>query len=266
MIRSFLLISGFIFLAGCIAPRKTSSFAPPGVVVQGKIWTSLFQQSAAEYKALCLQAFNLARLRVDEYIGASSARLPAIITDIDETFLDNSHYSVHQAFRGMDYDQASWSEWTDKSLADTLPGALAFFQYVASKNIEIFYITNRRETEREGTLRNLKRFQFPFSDDMHLLMRQDVSSKESRRQQVESSHEIILFLGDNLADFSQHFDKKPISEREQELYRHKADFGKRFIILPNPNYGAWEEAIYNYNYNLTLSQKDSIIRKLVKGY
>lgn len=35
-------------------------------VNQGKVWALLWQQKAAEYKALCFQAYNLARLRVDE--------------------------------------------------------------------------------------------------------------------------------------------------------------------------------------------------------
>ena len=36
------------------------------IVNGGKVWALLYQQRAAEYKALCFQAYNLARLRLDE--------------------------------------------------------------------------------------------------------------------------------------------------------------------------------------------------------
>jgi len=54
--------------------------------------------------------------------------------------------------------------------ADTLAGSFSFFNYTASRGIEIFYITNREEKERAGTLENLRRFHFPFADDAHLFM------------------------------------------------------------------------------------------------
>jgi len=184
-------------------------------VIDGKLWSSLFEQKAAEYRALCLQAYNIARLRLDEALLQPSSKPIAIITDIDETFLDNSPFSVHQALQGKDYEVAAWAEWTAKAMADTLTGALSFYNYAASRNVEIFYITNRRESEKDGTLQNLRRFHFPLADEQHLILRKDVSSKESRRQQVAATHEIVLFLGDNLADFSSLFDGP--KQRQKEL-------------------------------------------------
>ncbi len=235
-------------------------------MVDGKIWSSLFQQRAAEYKALCLQAFNIARLRIDETSQLSTAKPKAIITDIDETFLDNSPFAVHQALLGKEYEAAAWYDWTAKGIADTLTGGLAFFNYATSKNIEIFYITNRDEKERVGTLQNLKHFNFPFADNQHLIMRQSLSSKEARRQQVANTHEIILLLGDNLADFSMLFDKKTETERDQQVQQLAGEFGKKFIVLPNTNYGGWEDALYNNSYNWTPAQKDSLIKTKLKGY
>jgi 5'-nucleotidase (lipoprotein e(P4) family) len=229
-------------------------------------WSSLFQQRAAEYRALCLQAYNIARFRVDELYPLTTTKPKAIITDIDETFLDNSPYAVHQALQGKDYTTDTWRQWTGKGVADTLTGALSFFNYAASKNVEIFYITNREEKEREGTLQNLKKFNFPYADSVHLILRQNTSSKESRRQQVSTTHEIVLLLGDNLGDFSSLFDKKSETEREQNVQQLAAEFGKKFIVLPNANYGGWEEAIYNNSYNWTAAQKDSLIRAKLKGY
>src|SRR5688500_9359986 len=201
--KSRYLSSLFLLLLACTTQKKSVGPSPnSSLVADGKVWSSLFQQRAAEYKALCLQAFNIAKWRIDELAPLVTVKPKAIITDIDETVLDNSPYAVHRALQQKDYTADSWNEWTAKGIADSLTGALAFFNYTASKNIEIFYITNREEKEREGTLKNLQRFNFPFSDNQHLILRQNTSSKEIRRQQVANTYDIILLLGDNLADFS----------------------------------------------------------------
>jgi 5'-nucleotidase (lipoprotein e(P4) family) len=241
--------------------------AESGLVPDGKLWSSLFQQKAAEYKALCLQAYNIARLRLDEALKTPSGKPRAVVTDIDETFLDNSPYAVHQALRGKDYDASSWQEWTDKGIADTLSGALSFFTYAASKNVEVFYITNRKEAERKGTLQNLQHYHFPFADEKHLVLRKDVSSKEQRRQAVEANYDIILLLGDNLADFSSLFDGKQATEqRNSSVQQLAAEFGRKFIVLPNASYGGWEESVYGNNFTLKPAQKDSAIKSNLKGY
>lgn len=261
---SFFLI---ITLAACSSSKKAAVITSSSTLVaDGKLWSSLFQQRAAEYRALCLQAYNIARVRVDELFPLPTTKPKAIVTDIDETFLDNSPYAVHRALQGLDYTMDTWMQWTAKGNADTLTGALSFFNYAASKNFEIFYITNREEKERDGTLQNLKKFNFPFADNSHLILRQNTSSKELRRQQVSTTHEIVLLLGDNLADFSSLFDKKSETERGQYVQQLAAEFGKKFIVLPNANYGGWEEAIYNNSYNWTAAQKDSLIRTKLKGY
>ncbi len=156
--------------------------SPATLVADGKLWSSLFQQRAAEYKALCIQAYNIARLRVDELSPLATTKPKAIVTDIDETFLDNSPYAVHRASQDQDYTIDTWIQWTAKGDADPLAGALSFFNYAASINFEIFYVTNREEKEREGTLQNLEKFNFPFADNAHLILRQNTSSKELRRQ------------------------------------------------------------------------------------
>lgn len=262
-----------ITVIACNTPKQaTVTRQPPGqLIIDGKLWSSIFQQRAAEYKALCIQAFNIARMRVDEahegYILSSLKRRPmAIVTDIDETFLDNSPNAVHQALLGKDYEQSAWAEWTSKGTADTLPGALGFFNYAASKNFEIFYITNRDQNDKSGTLANLQRYHFPFADDKHLIVRGASSSKEERRQQVAANFDIMLLLGDNLADFSALFDKKTEAERDQNVYAVANEFGRKFIILPNFNYGGWEDAIYDNRRDWTPAQKDSLLKSRLKSY
>jgi len=226
----------------------------------------LFQQRAAEYKALCFQAYNIATLRLNEALQQTHTKPLAVITDIDETVLDNSPYAVHQSLLHKDYEAASWMEWTARSEADSLAGAKTFFNYTSTKNVEVFYITNREEKERAATLKNLQAFGFPFADEQHLITRQTISSKEARRQAVAATHEIVLLLGDNLSDFSELFDKKTEAERLLNVRNNATLFGKKFIVLPNPSYGDWEGALYKYNYGLTPAQKDSVIKAVLKSY
>ena len=255
-----------IALAACSTrpltnPGQSASVSTP---IQGKLFTTLYQQRAAEYRALCLQAFNVAHWQLDIYRTVSN-KPRAIITDIDETVLDNSAYEAHQTLQGKDYDPVSWYEWTNMSAADTVPGAPAFLKYAASKGVEIFYITNRDEKERASTMANLRKFNLPNTDDAHLLLKQTISGKEPRRQQVMNTHEVVMLIGDNLADFSSLFDKKNETERMRNTDISTKDFGSRFIVIPNPVYGDWESSLYKFN-KYTQTQKDSVIRSVMKTY
>lgn len=263
------IISIFIVVTACGLPRQIKENTAPSdnPIAGAKRFTAAYEQKAAEYKALCFQAYNLATLRLDQALNAGGHEKPlAIVTDIDETMLDNSPYAVQQALQGKDYDLNSWVAWTSQGAADTLAGALTFFKYAASEKVEVFYITNRGTNERTGTLSNLKKFGFPYADEAHLLTRTDVSSKELRRLSVSATHDIVLLLGDNLSDFSALFDgNKPMAARTQAVQSVASAFGKKFIVLPNANYGDWEGALYQYHYNYTPAQKDSAIKSELKN-
>lgn len=268
--KRILTVSIILVFISCTTTKSpvasTSTSSQTSIFLNGKIWTALFQQKAGEYNALCYQAYNIAKIRVDEALTQNSSKPYAIITDIDETVLDNSPYAVHRALKNKDYDSQSWQEWTNKGMATPLPGSLGFFNYAASKGIAIFYVTNREEAERSGTLANLKKYNYPYADSDHLLLRQGSSSKESRRQFIADKYSILLLMGDNLADFSTLWDKKMQFERNNNVDLNKEEFGKKFIIFPNPNYGGWEDAIYSNKYTLTPAQKDSAIRASLINY
>lgn len=255
-------------LAACKTGQPAVGHAPANtaLVPQGAAWAALWQQQSGEYKALCLQAYQLAALRLDQYLAQSHGKPLAVVTDIDETVLDNSPYTVHQALNKKGYDEKSWAEWTAKAAADTVPGAPAFFKYAASRGVQVFYITNRLESERAATLLNLQRFGFPYTDDQHLLLKTTTSGKEPRRQQVLQQYDIVMLFGDNLSDFSAIFDKQPTAARNAAALHAAADFGSRFIVLPNPMYGDWEGALYDFQYKLSERQKDSVMQSKLRNY
>lgn len=258
-------------ITACSTSQKTAqptAAANNSVVLDGKLWASVFQQKAAEYRALCFQAYNIAQLRLQQSLQQSTAKPRAVVTDIDETVLDNSPNAVHQVLQGKDYEPKAWMEWTARAEADTLAGARTFFNYAAANNVEVFYVTNRDEQEKAATIQNLKKYGFPYADEKHVILRQPntSSSKESRRQDIAATHNIVLLLGDNLADFSMLFDKKTSTERLTNVQNNAAEFGSRFIILPNVTYGDWESSMYQYNYKFTNVQKDSAAKSGLRNY
>ena len=262
------------FLTSCkvsinTLPENTIANSPKtlnNISLNGKVFSALWQQNAGEFRALCYQAYNIAQFRIDENLKNPSTRPLAIITDIDETFLDNSPYAVTEAEKGKDYDPKTWMNWTAKAEAKAYPGSVNLFKYAASKNVEVFYITNRDENDRSGTLKNLKNLGFPFADETHLMLKSTTSDKEARRLEVLKNYEVILYMGDNLADFSKVFNKKPQSERNELVDENSNQFGKRFIMLPNSGYGDWEPALPGYNYQLTPAEKDKVILNNLRGY
>jgi 5'-nucleotidase (lipoprotein e(P4) family) len=232
-----------------------------------KTYPVLWQQTAAEYRALCYQAFNLAALRLKQVPKKKGRKVKyAIITDLDETILDNSYSEAQLLKEGKFYSDTSWKQWVNTSAATALPGAVKFLQAASKKGFTIFYISNRNMADIPCTLRNLKILELPNADTAHFLFMSNTSSKESRRQQVATKYTIVMLLGDNLTDFTSAFEKKSISERFAETDAAKEEWGKKFIVLPNSTYGEWENALYNYQHNLSPMQKQAIRSYLLKGY
>jgi len=266
-ILSLLLISAM--LLSCSATRH-SSVSSGNENDKLLIAVSWYQQSA-ELTALFYQGFNIAQERLDAAVAGNTSGKPlAVIVDIDETMLDNSPFES-EVINSRD-DISGWYKWTAKASARALPGALEFAEYAQSKGVEIFYVTNRDDKEREVTLRNLNAVKFPFATEDHLLTRSDLSystgntsSKKGRRAIVAENYNVILLIGDNLNDFSEIFEDRRTNNGKDAVVNNRELFGQKFIILPNPMYGAWEKPLYNYNNKLSNAEKTKLLKdKLVK--
>ena len=243
------------------APCKTES--------ELKIYPVLWQQRAAEYRALCYQAFNIATLRLNAAVKNKGAnKKTALITDLDETILDNSYQQAELIKNDREFTNQSWKDWVSKGVATAVPGAVAFLQLAKQKGVSIFYISNRDTSEVRITMMNLKSLGLPDVDTGHMLFLSNTSSKETRRQIVMKKYNVVMLLGDNLNDFMQVFEKKDIAERFTETDKVKNEWGKKFIVLPNSTYGEWENAVYDYKNlsDLTPEQKEAMRREKLEGY
>ena len=205
-------------------------------------------QNSAEFTALSHQAFNIAKLRWDM---AKTTEKRAIVVDVDETIIDNSPFNAGLLGKDYGYSDKTWQAWSEDRSATAIPGAVEFLNYVVETGGDVFYITNRKSMPaknmdlKAATADNLKALGFPQIDDKHLLLRTDTSEKQNRRDIVtKMGYNIVLLMGDALGDFGEVFDADTMPERSKAVEDNKAQFGNKFIVLPNPVYGAWEGAVY----------------------
>jgi 5'-nucleotidase (lipoprotein e(P4) family) len=250
------------------ASAQTPAEPAQNTYIEGAV---LWQQTSGERRALSYQAFSLAHLMLDRDLRMNRRnRKPrAIIVDLDETILDNSRAEGMYLKNRVNYNQKDWTEWINRAEATAVPGAVEFLRYAASRRVAVFYITNRNDVQKAGTAANLKRLGFPNVSDLTLLVQTDPknSSKEPRRQSVGAKYRIVLLMGDDLNDFSDVFEiSKTIDDRAAAADRYRDEFGRRFIMLPNPMYGDWESAIYGYNFKLTEAEKAEKRRSVLKSY
>jgi 5'-nucleotidase (lipoprotein e(P4) family) len=225
----------------------------------------LWMQTAAEYRALCYQAFNTAQWQLEKLLKNKKRKEHwAIITDLDETILDNSYEEARRIKANKDFNNADFNKWVNESAATEVPGASKFLQWVHSKGISVFYITNRDSSQVMATLINLQKLQLPDVDTAHLMCMSNTSSKEARRQNVMSRYKVVMLCGDNLNDFTYLFEKKDIDTRKTETDKVRDEWGSKFIVLPNATYGEWENALYDYSHKLTATEKDAKRKGLLK--
>ena len=232
--------------------------------IQAQVWT----QNSAEYRALCYQAFNAAKMNLDAlfFFEKEYDKPLAIIADVDETVLDNSPYDGKLILNNTAYNRESWVEWGNLEIANAIPGSLEFLIYASEKNVEIFYISNRYSEQLEATVNNLKKLGFPDAKESNVLLRGDTRSKSERRKSVSDNYEVIMLIGDNLSDFNDEFEIKLYDERSDQTDKLKNEFGTKLIVLPNPNYGDWESNGLFGGKSFDNFQKDSIRKSKIKSY
>ena len=261
--KKYLLSAGLILSSVVSTYFITVSTAQQGATTQQSIVADneyqvgaiLFMQKAAEFRALCYQAFNVAQMNLDaDFDKKNVKKLPkaerkmtrAVVVDIDETVLDNSPHQAELIKNRMPFTPAVWTAWVNRREAKPIPGAVEFLKYANSKGVRVFYVSNRNEAEKQGTIDNLKAAGFPDVSEETVLVRTTESGKEARRQIILAKHRIVLLMGDNLNDLSNVYERKNVADRFVEVDKTREQFGRRFIVLPNAMYGDWEGAIYEY--------------------
>ena len=260
------LLSFALLLSACAS--TPTALPPPAMTATAatgahdNLNATLWMQSAAEYQAATLGSYAQARQQLDAALADATINAlplpeqtqgfeslpPAIISDADETLIDNSPFQARRIRDGGDFDPATWAAWSNERKARGIPGAVAFAQYAASRGVTVYYVTNRDHTsEYQATADNLRALGFPLAEDnSNLLLRGDPRApgkeKGERRRFVAKNHRVVMLLGDNLGDFLDGVGGD-VAARQALIAPYADWWGSLWIMLPNPSYGSWESAV-----------------------
>ncbi len=262
-IRNIVVIVVAIALGACSTnSKKENVISNQDHLLYATIW---FQRSP-EMKALYHQGYNIATLRLAEFVKQKTSKPKAVVVDIDETMLDNSPFEAQVIFNKSEFTPELWKKWTSLAKSKALPGAVEFSKYCQSVGVEVLYISNRKVDEVDVTLKNLDSLGFAYAKKENMIFREKFSSKKSRRDKMSEKYEIVMLIGDNLNDLSEVFENRGLDWGTSTVEQNKNEFGNRFIMLPNPMYGEWEKNIFKASDSLNDEQKRVARLKVIDGF
>ncbi|WP_323813102.1 5'-nucleotidase, lipoprotein e(P4) family [Cellvibrio sp. NN19] len=226
----------------------------------------LWMQTSAEYYAAASSTYAQASSTLDQALAdknwtAATEQTsnyqhlpPAVILDIDETVLDNIPFQAQLLKDNQVFEEkGNWHEWTKLAQAEPIPGAAAFLALAQQKGITIFYVTNRDASQEEFTRENLRRKKLPLREDIDTVLTKNEngwsSDKTARRSYVSKNFRVIALVGDDFGDFVSGV-KVDTAQRFELAKKHSANWGSKWFLIPNPVYGSWEAAMYNYDYSM----------------
>lgn len=255
-------------LAGALAGCQHAPARQPVPVAQAAAHDNLnavaWMQRSAEYAATTTSLYQAATALLPQAVadpawnalapsdrGPQALPAPAIILDLDETVLDNSAYQARLIRDRGEYADASWRAWVDERAARAIPGAVPFLQAADRAGVAIYYVSNRDQDQAAATAAALSRLGAPVRADGILGKGMAVegctqtsgSDKTCRRRWVGARHRVVMQFGDALGDFVQPSANTPDARRDA-LAPYQGWFGRRWWMLPNPSYGAWEGSLY----------------------
>ena len=127
-ILTFGLVAASVFSAyfGTVSIAQQGTQTAPVAAADNEyqIAAILYQQRAAEYRALTYQAFNLAKMNLDaDFDKKNLKKLPknerqmprAVVVDVDETVLDNSPAQAYNAINRLPFDLKNWYAWGENA-------------------------------------------------------------------------------------------------------------------------------------------------------
>ncbi len=251
-LRHISLLLFIVFTGDSFASEDNKAFQEQSML------SVLYVQTATEFAANNIQTYANAKDALLKGLEDSSWKAaleqvdnfedksPAIILDVDETVLDNSNFQARTILSGLSYPNG-WAKWVNESNAGAVEGVYDFLHFADKKGVKIYYLTNRLESFREATKKNILKLGLPFEDDAVLLMRseENLRDKTDRRKKIANENRIVLIIGDQLTDFIStkeayvfHTERKKLAKKYSDLW------GTKWFLVTNPTYGRWELSIY----------------------
>ncbi len=236
----YLLIVMVMTVTACATkPAPVAAPAARAAIPSGLHW----YLTAAEKPALYEQIYRIAGDRILQLAAGHERGSWAVISDADETLLDNAEYQLMLAHSGQKYSEATWQPWARQRRSVAVPGSRAFVDRVLAAGGQVVVVTNRAEAICEDTRANLRSENLRVAavlcaplDPVTGKMLQDKNPRFAAVQNGTATAglpalQVLAWVGDNIKDFP---------GRSQTNSAPLAEFGEHLFMLPNPVYGSWE--------------------------
>ncbi|MPQ44648.1 5'-nucleotidase, lipoprotein e(P4) family [Clostridium tarantellae] len=227
-------------------------------LTNGALLATVWQQESGEAKALRYQAYNSAMKYIDELSANPGDKPYAVTLDLDETVVDNVPWPAYMIKHNELATNDNWNNWCRKVDAKAIDGAKEFTDYAKEHGIEVFYVSNRSNEVLPHTIENMKKLNLVNADEDHIFLMadaNDTSNKDARWNKIREKYNLAMYCGDSLGDFPSGYDEKSNNERRGIVDKNANNFGTKFIVLPNPTYGDFENSIYNYDSSKSPNEK-----------
>jgi acid phosphatase len=198
--------------AECPPLRETHIPSPAQPLNIDKIKQQLREYQARDYSRDLVDVLADARAYVQR--RAAQAHKAALVLDIDETSLSNwpnieandFGFILDGTCDRLPKGPCGFTAWVRKHAAEAIMPTLALFSAARTHGVFVFFITGRREADRDVTVANLNGA--GFKDWERLVMRTDKDTAQSvqeykteeRRRISAEGYTIVANIGDQQSD------------------------------------------------------------------
>lgn len=246
--------------------KEVASTATELSTSQESIMAFDWLMNSGEAEALEYQAYNVATDKIQEMAKKPSTKPKAVVLDIDETVLNNGPGTGYGIASNKGFNIDDWNKWVDAGIATPIPGAVEFTKAAKAAGVQVFYISNRDESKLDVTVKNLEKYGFADATEKgHVILdSKNTHTKNPRFVDIEKNYDVVMFVGDQLTDMNQTFSGKTTEEIKKQVEANKAEFGDKYVVIPNPTYGGYMSAMFGHG--LTDAQKAKVAQEAVKMY
>ncbi len=196
--------------------QNTPTATPLAGINLDQLKTYLRTYAQKAYPQAQEQVIHQAQTFIQETIRKKKAKNAryAVVLDIDETSLSNLDSMLANDFAYIKHGPChipqgpcSWNAWKSSLKAHAIAPTLAFFNSMQHLGIQVFFVTGRREEDRNITRQNLEKAGFKHWAD--LIMRPNdqqgkvgIYKAEARRHIQEKNYIILANIGDQESDLT----------------------------------------------------------------
>ena len=278
-----MLVLGVLAAVLSLGSARAQETPPQSDLLLATLWT----QRSVEFKGNALTVYALARYRLDEALADKKwtaapaeqkdgyeALPPAIIFDVDETLIDNSHYQVWMMRNNQSFSTKSWNQFCAAQISTAIPGAVEFAKHAESKGVKLFYVTNRGIETKDDTRKNMEKLGFPVNDkgggniDTFLMQNEKPdwgSAKGTRRAAIAKDYRILLNFGDNFGDFDDRY-RSTEAGRLKAFEDNRARWGREWLVVANPTYGSFDTAPFGHDFKKSREEQRKAKLDVLEGW